>query len=209
VSKSGKRRIVAQTLIQSDGLAPGCITRSKLNTTLAASAVVAKVLAGAGITLANTGVDAGTGDVTVTGLPSALPPNGWYLPAANTLGVATGGVQRGTISAAGNWTVQPPTTTTSTIGGYGLTVQAPNNGAASFGLLVLGGTNASDQALQVLNAAASADLFSVQGNGAISLPSVATTTAAPALGGAGALPLIPKGYFSLEIAGYAAKVPYY
>ncbi len=199
---------MAQTLIQSDGLAPGCITRAKLNTTLAASAVIAKVLAGAGISLAYTGVDSGTGDVTVTGLPTTLPTNGWYLPSANTLGVATGGVSRGTISSAGNWS-HVATSTSSTVGGYGLTVQAPNTASASFGLLVLAGTNASDEALQVLNAAASSSLFSVQGNGAISLPVVATTTTAPAQGSAGQIPLLPKGYFSMSIAGYAAKIPYY
>lgn len=56
---------MAQTLIQSDGLATGCIIRAKLNTTTAASAVITKVIAGSGITLAYTGVDSGTGDVTV------------------------------------------------------------------------------------------------------------------------------------------------
>ncbi len=200
---------MAQTLIQSDGLAPGCIIRSKLNTTIAASAVIAKVLAGAGITLAFTGVDSGTGDVTVTGLPSALPTNGWYLPSANNLGVSSNGVLRGSISSAGNWTVAAPGTTSSSVGGYGLTVAAPNAAGASFGLLVLGGTNATDLALQVLNAAGSADLLAVSGNGAVSLPSVATTTTAPALGSAGQIPLFPKGYFSLGVSGYAAKVPYY
>jgi hypothetical protein len=57
---------MGQTAIQSDGLASGCITRSKLNTTLAASAVVAKVLNGVGIAAAKTGVDTGTGDVTLS-----------------------------------------------------------------------------------------------------------------------------------------------
>lgn len=200
-----------QTLIQSDGLAPGCITRAKLNTTLAASAVIAKVLAGAGIALSYTGVDSGTGDVTVTGLPTAIPTggNGWYLPATNTLGVATNNLQRGTISSAGNWTINAPTSTSSTVGGYGLTVSAPGNGSASFGFLVIGGTSGSDLAVQVLNAATTLDLFSVAGNGVISLPSVATTTTAPAAGGAGAMSLFPKGYFSMTIGSYAAKIPYY
>lgn len=56
---------MAQTLINSDGLAAACITRSKLNTTLAASAVIAKILAGSGLALTYTGVDSGTGDVTI------------------------------------------------------------------------------------------------------------------------------------------------
>jgi hypothetical protein len=55
---------MGQTAIQSDGLAASSITRSKLNTSLAGNAVIAKVLSGTGITIAQTGVDAGTGDVT-------------------------------------------------------------------------------------------------------------------------------------------------
>lgn len=58
---------MAQTSINSDGLAAGSITRSKLNTTLAGNAVIAKVIQGTGISIANTGVDAGTGDVTISG----------------------------------------------------------------------------------------------------------------------------------------------
>jgi len=46
-------------------------------------------------------------------------------------------------------------------------------------------------------------------SGAITFSSVATTTTAPAAGGAGALPATPKGYFTLTIGSYAAKVPYY
>lgn len=57
---------MAQTLIHSDGIAAGAITRAKLNTTTAASAVIAKVIAGTGVSIAYTGVDSGTGDVTVT-----------------------------------------------------------------------------------------------------------------------------------------------
>jgi hypothetical protein len=59
---------MAQTLINSDGLASGCITRAKLNTTLAASAVIARTIAGSGIALTSTGVDSGTGDVTIAKL---------------------------------------------------------------------------------------------------------------------------------------------
>ncbi len=114
-----------------------------------------------------------------------------------------------TISTAGNLTINKPTTTTSTVGGYALNVQAPTTAGASYGLLITAGTNVSDLALQVLNAAVSADLFVVYGNGAIGLPSVATTTTAPATGTAGALPAKPKGYFSMTIAGYAAQIPYY
>lgn len=113
------------------------------------------------------------------------------------------------ISTAGNLTVNSPTSTTSTVGGYAFNVKGPTTTGASYGLLITAGTNASDLALQVLNAAVSADLFAVFGNGAVALPSVATTTTAPATGTAGALPAKPKGYFSISIAGYAAQVPYY
>src|SRR5579863_10082753 len=57
---------MARTLITgSEQIAPGSLTRALLNTTLAGSAVIAKILAGNNVTLAYTGVDAGTGDVTV------------------------------------------------------------------------------------------------------------------------------------------------
>lgn len=56
---------MARTLIDADNIATGSLTRSLLNTTTAASAVIAKVIAGTNISLTSTGVDAGTGDVTV------------------------------------------------------------------------------------------------------------------------------------------------
>ena len=46
-------------------------------------------------------------------------------------------------------------------------------------------------------------------NGAIQLVSPATTTVAPAAGGAGALPATPAGYVTITIAGTARKLPYY
>lgn len=57
---------MAQTLIQSDGFADQCITRVKLDTTTAASAVITRVLPGSGVSLVSTGPDAGTGDVTIS-----------------------------------------------------------------------------------------------------------------------------------------------
>lgn len=46
-----------------DGAAVG---RADLITATAGQAVVAKIVAGTGITLSNTGADSGTGDVTIT-----------------------------------------------------------------------------------------------------------------------------------------------
>ena len=40
---------------------------------------------------------------------ATLPTNGWYLPSANTLGVATNGVQRGLIGSTGGWQIGAPT----------------------------------------------------------------------------------------------------
>ena len=47
-------------------IADGSIERVDLNTTKTGAAVITKVIAGTGVTIANTGVDAGTGDVTIS-----------------------------------------------------------------------------------------------------------------------------------------------
>lgn len=58
---------MARTLIDGgDDVQPGSLTRALLNTTTAGSAVIAKAIAGTGISLTSTGADAGTGDVTVS-----------------------------------------------------------------------------------------------------------------------------------------------
>ena len=57
---------MARTLIQSDNIAAGSVFRADHNTTLAGSASIVKVIAGTGVNLTSTGVDAGTGDVTVS-----------------------------------------------------------------------------------------------------------------------------------------------
>lgn len=46
-------------------------------------------------------------------------------------------------------------------------------------------------------------------SGSIDFHSVATTTTAPAAGGAGALPATPAGYATFSIGGTAHKIPYY
>lgn len=57
---------MARTLINSGNVAAQGIVRADLNIATAASAVIAKVIASTGITLSYTGVDSGTGDVTLS-----------------------------------------------------------------------------------------------------------------------------------------------
>lgn len=58
---------MSRTLINGpDGVSPGSLTRSLLNTTTAGSAVITKLILGVGLAMSSTGVDAGTGDVTLS-----------------------------------------------------------------------------------------------------------------------------------------------
>jgi hypothetical protein len=74
-------------------------------------------------------------NINVTG--SGVPANGWYLPSANTLGVATNSVQRGTIDSSGKWTINAPSsgvplTVTSLASTNGATFLVPSGSAAIF-----------------------------------------------------------------------------
>lgn len=74
---------MARTLINgATGIQAGTLARAALNTSTAGSAVIAKAIAGSGISLTSTGADAGTGDVTL----NATMLNGSGAPAAG-LGV--------------------------------------------------------------------------------------------------------------------------
>jgi hypothetical protein len=67
-------------------------------------------------------------------LPTGIPTVGWYLAAANTLGVATAGLQRGTINATGNWTINVPSvgnSLTVTGGNVGIVALQVNAGASN------------------------------------------------------------------------------
>lgn len=58
---------MARTLATaSEEISPGSVTRTLLNSATAGSAVITKVIAGTGIAIASTGVDSGTGDVTIS-----------------------------------------------------------------------------------------------------------------------------------------------
>lgn len=86
---------MARTLIDgADQILAGSIGRASINTATTGSALITKIIAGTGITLSSTGVDAGTGDVTVTasGLSGYLPLTGGTLTGAlsGTSVMATG-----------------------------------------------------------------------------------------------------------------------
>ena len=82
---------------------------------------------------------------------STMPTNGWYLPSANTLGVATNGVQRGLIGSTGGWQIGAPTGgdkgagNVNVAGGYFVNGVAISNASganpsASIGLSAVNGT---------------------------------------------------------------------
>ena len=82
---------------------------------------------------------------------ATMPTNGWYLPSANTLGVATNGVQRGLIGSNGGWQVGTPTGgdkgsgNINVAGGYyvngvALSNASGANPSASIGLSAVNGT---------------------------------------------------------------------
>jgi len=57
---------MARTQLSGSQVTDGSIQRTDLDAATAGSAVLRKVIAGAGITMSSTGPDAGTGDVTIT-----------------------------------------------------------------------------------------------------------------------------------------------
>ena len=63
---------MARTQVSHAQVLDGSIRRTDLNTTTASSAVITKVIEGTGISLSATGVDAGTGDVTISAPASTV-----------------------------------------------------------------------------------------------------------------------------------------
>lgn len=59
---------MAITQLKSNQLGSNSVTRDDIDTTTTTKAVIAKVIAGDNVSLASSGVDAGTGDVTVNGI---------------------------------------------------------------------------------------------------------------------------------------------
>lgn len=58
---------MAKTQVRSQQIEDGGVTRDDLNTTTTTKAVVTKIIQGANCSISSTGVDSGTGDVTVNG----------------------------------------------------------------------------------------------------------------------------------------------
>jgi hypothetical protein len=56
---------MARTTVRSDQILDSTVNRDDLNTATTTKAVIAKVIAGTNITIGSTGVDPGTGDVTI------------------------------------------------------------------------------------------------------------------------------------------------
>lgn len=57
---------MTKTTVRGEQITDDTVYREDLNTDTAGRAVVRKILAGFGVTISSTGVDSGTGDVTVT-----------------------------------------------------------------------------------------------------------------------------------------------
>lgn len=83
-----------------DQISSGAILKTHLNTATTGSAVITSVIAGTGISLSSTGVDAGTGDVTITSFANNTSWSGGPLSGTN----GGTGVNNGssTITIAGN-----------------------------------------------------------------------------------------------------------
>lgn len=73
---------MARTRIRSKDILDGGVKREDINTTISGRAIITKLIAGHGIGLTSTGVDSGTGDVTVTlsqGTTNTIPQFGAHL----------------------------------------------------------------------------------------------------------------------------------
>lgn len=70
---------MARTQVTGGMIADEGVVRADLNVSTPGSAVIRKVIAGAGVSIAQTGVDAGTGDVTIaaTGGGGTTIGKGW------------------------------------------------------------------------------------------------------------------------------------
>lgn len=63
---------MARTQVKGTQLEDGSVGRPDLNTTVAGQAVIRKIIPGTGLSISSTGVDEGTGDVTLNVIPEAV-----------------------------------------------------------------------------------------------------------------------------------------
>lgn len=59
-----------QAITGRDQIQAGTIRRSRIDITTSSQALITKIVAGSNIAITSTGVDAGTGDVTIRAVPS-------------------------------------------------------------------------------------------------------------------------------------------
>lgn len=166
-------------------------------------------------------VSTGTGGTTLVADGSAAAPGlawasdtqmGLYKVGTDTLGISTAGTARVSINATGNIVINAPTAgvgvaITGLAAQFATSITSPNTASQSKGLLVVAGTNSSDNAVLIENAAGSA-MVSVQGNGTVVINAPASGNAATIAGlsGTPALKISPAAALDLaeDIIGIAA-----
>lgn len=166
-------------------------------------------------------VSTGTGGTTLVADGSAAAPGlawasdtqmGLYKVGTDTLGVSTAGTARISVNATGNVVVNASTSgVTFAISGlatqFATSISAPNTASQSKGLLITAGTNSSDDALLIQNAAGST-MVTVQGNGTVAVSAPASGNAVTIAGVAGtpALKLSPGAVLdpATDVVGLAA-----
>ena len=111
-------------------------------------------------------------NITLNG--AAIPANGLYLSAANTLAFATASTQRGTVNSTGNWTVSAPSsgialTATGLASSYTAKIIGSSTSGSSLGLLINAGTTSADNAFVIQNATASSTNLIINGVGNVGM----------------------------------------
>jgi hypothetical protein len=82
----------------------GSIQRVDLDTATAGQAVTTKIVQGTNITIASSGIDPGTGDVTI----SATGPNAGFVSKTSAYTIVSGDIGRYFICSGGSWTLTLP-----------------------------------------------------------------------------------------------------
>ena len=127
-------------------------------------------------------------NITLNG--AAIPANGLYLSAANTLAFATASTQRGTVNSTGNWTISAPSS--------GLALTSPSNAFTAVTI-----TNAIQTPAAAATIASAATIAPTALITFISGTAAISTITAPGdfSTGGGFLILIPTGNFTTTTVG--------